>query len=104
MDFQCINKTKTKKEIWQGRITSLINYGGHIELRIESRSGILILVGKTSQGIFACMPDYNAGCYLANLKDIFYSTEKLTYAMKNKVDGITVAYALAAIADKVDLS
>jgi hypothetical protein len=103
MDFQCINKTKTKRETWKGHITSFINYGRHIEIRIESRSGILVLVGKTSQGAFACIPDYNAGCHLANLKDIFYSTEKLNYAMKNKVDAITVAYALAAIADKVDL-
>jgi hypothetical protein len=40
--------------------------------------------------------------HLADLKDLFYSTEKLREVM-NKVDGITVAYALAVIADKLDL-
>jgi hypothetical protein len=99
MDFKCINQTKTRKEIWNGRITSIKNYGSHIELKIESRSGILVLLGKTSFGNFACIPDYGVGCHLAALDDIFYNTERLT-AVMNKVDGITVAYALATIADK----
>lgn len=102
MEFQCINRTKTRKETWKGRIISMINWGSHIELRIDSRSSILVFIGKTTQGNFACIPDYSAGCHLADLHDVFYSTEKLTSVM-NKVDGITVAYALAAIADKLNL-
>ena len=100
MVFECVNKTKKGKEIWTGTINSFINYGSHYEIRIVSRSSILVLLGKTSQGNFACMPDFGAGCHLANLKDEFYSTEKLTHVM-GKIDGITVASALAAIADKI---
>ena len=100
MVFQCVNKTKKGKETWTGTILSFINYGSHFEIRIVSRSSILVLLGKTSQGNFACMPDFGAGCHLADLKDQFYSTEKLIHVL-GKVDGITVASALAALADKI---
>jgi hypothetical protein len=87
-------------EKWAGRITAIKSYGSHIELRIESRSSILVLIGQTTSGHFACMPDFGAGCYLADLKDIFWNTEKLT-AVLGKVDGITVAYALSSISDQL---
>jgi len=101
MIFQCVNQTKQGKEIWEGTINSFINYGSHYEIWIYSRSSILVLLGKTSQGNFACMPDFNAGCHLAKLSDKFYSTEKLVKVM-GKIDGITVASALAALADRID--
>lgn len=102
MDFICVYRTEKHKETWKGHICSIKNYGSHVELKIESRSSILVLVGKTCYGNFACMPDYGVSCHLASLNDIFYSKEKLTSVM-NKVDAITVAYALAAVADKVNL-
>ena len=101
MIFECTNQTKNKKETWAGRVTSIINYGSHYEIKIESRSGIMVLLGKTTLGNFACMPDFGAGCHLAELKDKFYSTEKLCDVI-GKIDGITVACALAAIAAKID--
>jgi len=101
MIFKCVNQTKKGKETWIGRITSFINYGSHYEIRIDSRSGIMVLLGKTSMGNFACMPDFGAGCHLAKLNDKFYSTEKLSDVM-GKIDGITVASALYSIADKID--
>ena len=101
MFFECMNQTKKGKETWNGRIISMINYGSHFEIQIQSRSSILVLLGKTTLGNFACMPDFGAGCHLAKLKDKFYSTEKLVSVM-GKVDGITVASALAAIADEID--
>lgn len=100
MIFQCVNQTKKGKEIWTGSITSIINYGSHYEITINSRSGILVLLGKTSMGNFACMPDFGAGCHLGTLDDKFYSTEKLSNIL-GKIDGITVASALYSIADKI---
>ncbi len=100
MIFECVNQTKRRKETWSGQITSLINYGSHFEIQIQSRSSILVLLGRTTLGNFACMPDFGAGCHLAQLKDKFYSTEKLVNVL-GKVDGITVASALAAIADEI---
>jgi hypothetical protein len=71
MIFECINKKKSGNEKWFGRIENFKSYGTHYEIKIQSRSGILVLLGKTAQGAFACMPDYGAGCHLAEPRDLF---------------------------------
>ncbi len=98
MEFVCVNETSRKTERWRGEIIVLKNHGTHYEFRVESRSSILVIFGKTTQGWFACMPDFGAGCHLVNSKDRFWNTEKLSMIL-GKVDGITVASALFAISD-----
>jgi hypothetical protein len=100
MVFECVNKTKSRSEKWTGRITAFKNYGTHYEIKIESRSGILVLFGKTAQGAFACMPDFGVGCHLVSPRDMFWNTERLVRVL-GKVDGITVATALNALSDKI---
>lgn len=100
MAFECIDNTDGKNEKWAGRITSFKDYGSHYEIRIESRSSILVLFGKTTQGAFACMPDFGAGCHMIDPKNLFWNTEKLVNVL-GKVDGITVACAIKALADKI---
>lgn len=97
MIFEC----SYEKEKWNANIIFLKKYGDHYEMRIESRSSILVLFGETSLGGFACIPDFSAGCHLVNLKDKFWNTEKLTNVL-GKVDGITVATALYKIADEIE--
>jgi len=46
------------------------------------------------------MPDFGAGCHLADLKDRFWNTEQLTKVL-GKVDGVTVSTALCALADQI---
>jgi len=89
---------KNRKETWDGSVAMLKNQGEHYEFLIQSRSSIMVIFGKTSRGYFACMPDFNVGCHLVQLCDIFWYTEKLTKVL-GKVDGITVATALVALAD-----
>ena len=101
--FECAMKKGKKTEIWSGMITSLTKFGNHYELKIESRSGFIVVIGKTNQGNFACIPDYDVGCHLSTLKDLFWNSERLC-AIMNKVDGITVAHALKAIAEYIDLN
>ena len=84
-------------------ITSLTKFGSHYELKIVSRSGFIVVIGKTNYGNFACIPDYDVGCHLSTLKDLFWNSERLC-AIMNKVDGITVAYALQAVAEHIDLN
>jgi len=91
-----------KIESWDGIIPRFENYGSHFEIRIESRSGIMVLFGETTQGCFACMPDHDVGCHLSDLKDRFWNAEQLT-AVLGEVDGITVAEAIYALADRLDL-
>jgi len=100
--FKCIlNPGTASQEIWDGTIIYLQKYGSHYEMRIESRSGILVLFGKSTSGYFACIPDWKAGCHLTNLRDTFWNSEQLCRVL-GPVDGTTVARALYAIADMVD--
>jgi hypothetical protein len=87
---------KSSNRKWSGNITNLIEYGSHYEMRIESLSGITVLFGETSMGTFACMPDFGAGCHLAELSNEFYSREKLS-GIINQIDGITIAKALKTV-------
>lgn len=101
MIFKCKMPLEDGMETWEGNITSINKYGSHYEMRIESRSGISVIFGKTAYGNFACIPDFNAGCHLSNLKDRFWNAERLCEVM-GKIDGFTVAYALSAVADMLD--
>jgi len=92
---------KHKKKSWPGSISRFRDYGTHYEFLIQSRSSILVVFGKTSQGYFACMPDFQAGCHLANLNDIFWNTERLT-AVLGIADGVTVATALQHLYKELD--
>ena len=65
------------EETWQGVISFLWNFGSHYEMQIQSRSSITVLFGKTSRGYFASIPDWQAGCYLVDFKDLFWNTEQL---------------------------
>lgn len=96
MVFEC----KYKKDKWLGKIVKLKNHGTHYEINIESRSGIFVVFGKTTNGNFACMPDFNAGCHLASPFDKFWNTEQLIRTL-GRVDGITVANALYTLSDKL---
>lgn len=100
--FKCINKTKLENEEWEGVIKKFIAYESHYEIWIESRSSIMVLIGKTSRGAFACMPDFGTGCHLVDLNDKFWNTERLTEVL-GKADGITVATALYALADSINI-
>jgi hypothetical protein len=98
MKFECVNKTEGENEKWEGVIKKCERHEEHFEIMIQSRSSIMVLFGKSSRGGFACIPDFGAGCHLSDLKDKFWNTEKLTEVL-GKIDGITVATALYALAD-----
>ena len=98
ISFECKRKTDSGIERWKGIIPRITDHGSHLEIRIESRSGIMVVFGRTSRGGFACMPDHDVGCHLSDYKDRFWNTERLTEVL-GEVDGITVAEALYALAD-----
>lgn len=101
--FECTMKKGKKTEKWPGMITNLTKFGSHYELKIESRSGFIVVIGRTNYGNFACIPDYDVGCHLSNLNDLFWNSERLGSIM-NKVDAITVAHALQAVAGHIDFN
>lgn len=90
--FRCENK----KESWVGHIRYVKNYGSHYEMYVESRSGLLITFGEISSGNFLCVPNFNVGCELAELRDRFWNKERLIPIL-GEIDGITVAEALYTV-------
>jgi hypothetical protein len=86
------------KDAWKGTVNQIIHFGSHYEVLILSRSSLRVLVGQSTSGLFACLPDFSVGCHLSTLNDTFYNSEKLIHALDNAVDGTTVAYALKALA------
>lgn len=100
MLFACKARFGRRTECWNGTIVSFKKHGSHYEIRIDSRSSITVIFGQTTRGGFACMPDFGAGCHLADLKDSFWNAEQLTQVL-GKVDGITVSSALCALADRI---
>ena len=102
VSFECVKKDGRKIERWSGSVSTIVKYSSHYEIRIESRSGIMVLFGKTTRGGFACMPDFGVGCHIIDLKNIFWNTEKLSEVL-GKVDGITVAEALYALSDSIEM-
>ena len=100
LTFNCTKNVNGIIEKWDGCINKFINYGSHYEIKIESRSSIMVLFGKSSSIAFCSIPDFGAGCHLVDLKDKFWNTEKLVDVL-GKVDGITVAQALYSLSDKI---
>ena len=100
MIFKCERIVENGIEVWEGVIPRFTKYESHYEIRMEARSGIMVVFGKSSRGNWACIPDFGAGCYLSGFKDKFWNTEQLTKVI-GEVDGITVANALYLLADKI---
>lgn len=93
ISFKCKYESDNDTEFWDGCIKRLDNYGNYYEIFIESRSSIMVMFGKTTRGLFACMPDYEVSCHLVDLRDYFWNSEKLIKILGH-ADGITVATAL----------
>ena len=105
MHFRCSYQwDPDDRDDWNGFIKRITCFGSHYEIFITSRSTIRVLIGKSTCGLFACLPDYQAGCYLSTLDDTFYNSEKLIETMENVVDGTTVACALKELAKVLDFN
>ena len=99
MHFRCSYQwDEGDRDDWEGFIEQITCFGSHSEVLIASRFSLPVLIGKCTSGLFACLPDYRAGCHLSSLDDTFYNSERLTYAMENPVDATTVACALRMLA------
>ncbi|CAM3803957.1 hypothetical protein ABER99_21370 [Paenibacillus glucanolyticus] len=97
MEFNCSNGKTT----WQGKIKNYKEYGNHYSLDISARgSGISLYFGQASFGQwFICIPDWNAGLIIGDLRQVSYNAEKIGVAMENDYDGHSVAKALFVFAE-----
>lgn len=96
ISFHCREKIGTHYEEWDGYIKQILNHGSHYEIQIESRSGLIFVIGKYINGAFISIPAFGIGCDLGSYSDYFWNHEKLKRLM-NPVDAATVAEALRTL-------
>jgi len=94
--FRCRERIHDTYEEWDGYIRRISNYGSHYEIRIDSRSGFVFIVGQYAAGAFISIPAFEVGCDLASYGDYFWNNEALARRM-NPVDAATVAEALRTL-------
>lgn len=104
MAFSCSFSWEEEIHSWEGAVDQIIPFGSHYEVRLSGPSGIRLLLGKSTTGLFACIPDFQAGCHLSTLQDEFYNRERLTRALGNPIGGTTIAAALKVLSGTIDLS
>ncbi len=100
MKFLCQNmyaKAEEKKQ-WYGSVEVTNRTETGYEVKISGRgSSFYAIIGSYEYGNYICIPSWQVGCELASLKDTFWNLEQLQQQM-SKVDAITLATAIAAIA------
>lgn len=96
MRFECSGFISGQSKIWSAQITSSSIDNNIVDIYVQSRSSFHIIIGKSQYGNYVCVPNFNSGCYLSTLDDIFWNTEKLVRLI-GEVDGITVAKAIEYI-------
>ena len=97
MEYKCTLQQDEKTVHWKGEINSYSEHNGFYEMKVSGRgSGIHMIFGSGDNGNFICLPDYSAGCYLANYHDTFWNREALTVLI-GPVDAETVVKALDII-------
>lgn len=97
--FRCYYQwDEDERDDWDGHVEGIAYINGIWEVCITGRgSRIRMMLGKSSLGIFACVPDFDAGCYISSLDDLCSNSDRLIRAMENIVDATTVACGLKAL-------
>lgn len=96
MEFEC----KSGQEAWKGVIYNFTKRDNIYEFWIQSKTDIMVIIGPTSRGGFACFPDLRASCHLTSLKNKYWNAEQLTETL-GKVNGLTVSSALIKLSETV---
>ncbi len=94
----CYQWDEDERDDWDGLIEKFEHVDGVWEVCITGRgSRIRLILGKFSLGVFACVPDFDAGCYISSLDDLYLNSDRLIRAMESIVDATTVACGLKAL-------
>ena len=94
--FMCSHRNKS----WEASISVFRRYDTYYEFMIQHNLSILVVFGRTSKGYVACLPDFNASCYLFTLNDLSFNSERLINLL-GVANGVTIASALLFLAEKL---
>lgn len=75
----------------------------HIGVECSNGNYYSVIFGEYVNGGFCSIPNWKVGCELSTFDDVFYSTEKISNALKNNKDGKQIALAIADYAKRKKL-
>ena len=97
MEYTCILKDGSRREVWTGTLTLLRGKPGFYEAELNGRGTYFhILAGRHIYGNYLCIPNQVVGCELSDFSDILWNEQRLSGLMR-KVDAVTVTAGLVLL-------
>lgn len=97
MKFNYTVKNIDRTKIFEDNVEILKIYRDHFELYIEN-AGIHLLIGKTTRGNFACLPDLKIGCHLVPIVNKYWNYEMLLKTLGTE-NGLAVYSAITKLSE-----
>jgi hypothetical protein len=82
------------EDAWQCSISSLVYFGGHLEIVVQTDEPVTVIVGKTSSGFFVYFKSHVTGTDISSLFDVDRNVKKLSMVCFDEKKAATVAFAI----------
>lgn len=103
LEYECHGSKGMKPREWKGEI-NIVSLKEPYEVEINARgSRFHLIIGKHAYGNFMCLPNWNIGSEMAAMQDNFWNWERLKSAGMKTVDAYSVAEALVALSEYIEL-
>lgn len=94
MNYSCNTLTSRGVIDWECTVELIDQHDAFYEAIIEGKgSSFHVIVGPQINGNFLCIPNWQIGCELASLSDVFWNSEQISQHL-NQIDTKTVALGL----------
>lgn len=102
MNYSCDTMTENGRLRWDCTVDLIDQHDSFCEALIEGKgSSFHVIAGPQINGHFLCIPNWQIGCELGRLGDVFWNSEQLMRHL-NRIDTRTVAVGLSHLQDIVD--
>lgn len=103
IEYACHGSKGMKPREWKGIVNVLNNHAPY-EMEISARGSYFhLIVGNHTNGNYMCLPNWNIGSEMASMSDRFWNWERLKKAGMKSVDAYSIADALAALSEYMEL-
>ena len=104
MYYTCKVMADHRLHEWDCTLKLITSQNGLYEAIVEGRgSSFHLIAGPQINGMFLCIPNWDVGCELSDLSDIFWNSEQLRRHL-NLFDTHTVAAGLSFIDEMVSIN
>ena len=101
MNYTCTTTTDKDCLTWECSLTLISRQNLFYEAIIKGNgSSFHVIAGPQTYGMFLCIPNWQIGCELSHLSDVFWNSQQLRIHL-NSVDTATVAVGLSHLEDLV---